>query len=111
MAFKLGVGPGGVVQPFMGWVGNEGVDINWDLSPVSSPISVANSIKRKKESYDHCMWIFSNYSPVHTDAFSKVCVFIVILNASINSRSHYRFDAVRLSTLKGSKMRELHLVT
>ena len=26
----------GVVQPFMGLVGNEGVDINWDVSPVSS---------------------------------------------------------------------------
>ena len=89
---------------FHGWVGNEGVDINWDLSPVSFN-------KKKKKSYDHCMWIFSNYSPVHTDAFSKVCVFIVILNASINSRPHYRFDAVRLSTLKGSKMIELHLVT
>ena len=101
-----------MVQPFMGWVGNEGVDINWDLSPVSSPLSGANSIKRKKkESYDHCKWIFPNYSPVHTDAFSKVCVFIVILNALINSRPHYRFDAVRPSTLKGSKMIELHFVT
>ena len=30
----------GVVQPFMGLVGNEGVDINWDVSPVSSPVIV-----------------------------------------------------------------------
>ena len=32
-----GVHPGGVVQPFLGWVGNERVDINWEVSPVSSP--------------------------------------------------------------------------
>ena len=31
--------------------------------------------------------------PVHTSAFSKVCIFLVIKNASINSRSHYRSDA------------------
>ena len=24
----------------MGWVGNKGVDINWDTSPVSSPATV-----------------------------------------------------------------------
>ena len=29
-----------MVQPFTGWVGNEGVDINWDASPVSSPVTV-----------------------------------------------------------------------
>lgn len=29
----------GVVQPFMGLVGNKGVDINWDLSSVSSPVT------------------------------------------------------------------------
>ena len=23
----------------MGWVGNEGADINWDVSPVSSPVT------------------------------------------------------------------------
>ena len=34
--------PGGVVQPFMGWVGNEGADINWDVSPVSSPVTVSS---------------------------------------------------------------------
>ena len=28
------------MQPFMGWVGNEVVDINWDASPVSSPVTV-----------------------------------------------------------------------
>lgn len=27
----------GVVQPFMGLLGNGGVDINWDVSSVSSP--------------------------------------------------------------------------
>ena len=31
--------------------------------------------------------------PVHTNAFSIVCVFVVIENASIDSRPHYRFDA------------------
>ena len=30
---------------------------------------------------------------VHTNAFSKVCDFVVIENASIYSRLHYRFDA------------------
>ena len=30
----------GVVQPFMGLVGSEGVDINWDVSSVSSPVIV-----------------------------------------------------------------------
>ena len=34
--------PGGVVQPFMGWVGNEGADINGDVSPVSSPVTVSS---------------------------------------------------------------------
>ena len=36
-----GVDTSGVVQlSFMGWVGNEGVDIIWDTSPVSSPVTV-----------------------------------------------------------------------
>ena len=26
----------------MGWVGNEGTDINWDVSPVSSPVTVSS---------------------------------------------------------------------
>ena len=30
---------GGVVQPFMDWVGNKGVDIIWDVSPVSFPVT------------------------------------------------------------------------
>ena len=30
---------------------------------------------------------------VHTNAFSTVCDFVVIANASIYSRLHYRFDA------------------
>ena len=40
-----GVDPGGVVQPFMDWVGNERVEINWEISALSSPFTVANSIK------------------------------------------------------------------
>ena len=31
--------------------------------------------------------------PVHTNAFWKVCVFIIIENESINSSPHYCFDA------------------
>ena len=34
------VDPGGVVQPFMGWVGNEEVDINWDVGSDSPPVTV-----------------------------------------------------------------------
>ena len=30
-------------------------------------------------------------SPIHTDAFSNVYVFVVIENALIDSRPHYRF--------------------
>ena len=32
--------PGGVVQPYMGWVDKKGVDINWDVRPVSFPVTV-----------------------------------------------------------------------
>ena len=32
--------PSGVVQPFMGRVGNEGVDIKLDASPFSSPVTI-----------------------------------------------------------------------
>ena len=35
-----GIDPSGVVQFFMDWVGNEGVDINWNVSPGSSPVTV-----------------------------------------------------------------------
>ena len=35
-----GIDPSCVVQPFMGWLGNEGVDINWNVSPVSSPVTL-----------------------------------------------------------------------
>ena len=36
-----GVDTSGVVQlSFMCWVGNEGVDIIWDTSPVSLPVTV-----------------------------------------------------------------------
>ena len=30
----------------MGWVGNEVVDINWDVSPVSSPLHHVESLWR-----------------------------------------------------------------
>ena len=44
---------GCVVQPFMGWVGNEECDINWDVSSDSSPITVLSHRgelnKEKKE--------------------------------------------------------------
>lgn len=32
--------PSSVVQPFMGKVGNEGVDIKLDASPFSSPVTI-----------------------------------------------------------------------
>ena len=44
---------------------------------------------------------------VHTNAFSLVCVFVVIENAPTDSRPHY----LRTSTLKRSKMIELQVVT
>ena len=31
--------PGGVVQPYMGWVDNKGVDISWDVRNVSSLVT------------------------------------------------------------------------
>ena len=31
-------------QPFMGWLGNEGVDNNWDETPVSSPVTVLSHL-------------------------------------------------------------------
>ena len=34
-----------------------------------------------------------NIGPVHTNALSKTRVFVVMENASIDSRPHYRFDA------------------
>ena len=48
----------------------------------------------------------------HNAPFSKVYVFVVIRNASIDSRPHYRFDAFRtVHTVKRSKTIELHVVT
>ena len=35
----------------------------------------------------------SVWGPFHTNAFSKLCVFVFIENASIDLRPHYRFDA------------------
>ena len=40
-----------------------------------------------------CVFDCPHQGSVHTNAFSKVCVFVVIENASIDSRSHYLFDA------------------
>ena len=39
-------------------------------------------------------WFKGFQGPVRTNAFPKVCVFVVIEKASINSRPHYRFDAL-----------------
>ena len=41
-----GVDTSGVVQPFMGLVGDERVEINKDANPVESPVTVANSINK-----------------------------------------------------------------
>ena len=43
-----GIQPSGVVQLFMNWVGNEGVDINWNVSPVSSPVTMSQCGKFNK---------------------------------------------------------------
>ena len=37
--------------------------------------------------------VFLIEGPVHNYTFSKVCVFVVIDNESIDLRPHYRFDA------------------
>ena len=37
----------------MGWVGNEGVDINWDTSPVSSPFTVLSHLGELKKDHHH----------------------------------------------------------
>ena len=37
----------------MGWVGNEGVDINWDTSPVSSPVTVLSHRGEFKKDHHH----------------------------------------------------------
>ena len=45
--------------------------------------------------------------PVHTSALSKVYVFVVIENASIDSRPHYRFYAfsnVRTKTFENDRI-------
>ena len=50
------------------------------------------------------------WGPVYTNAFSKVYVFVVINNASIDSRPHYRFAA--FSTVHAITFdNELHVVT
>ena len=44
---------------------------------------------------------------VHTNAFSLVCVFVVIENAPTDSRPHYRFDAfltVHTKTFENDKV-------
>ena len=45
-----------MVQPFMGWVGNEGVNINWNVNPVSSPVTLLS----------------------HRGEFNKVIIIIII---------------------------------
>ena len=45
-----GVDPGFVVQPFMGWMGNEGVDINWDAMVV---LSHRGEFKKDHHHYQH----------------------------------------------------------
>ena len=37
----------------MAWVGNEGVDINWDASPVSSPVTVLSHRGEFKKDHHH----------------------------------------------------------
>ena len=50
--------------------------------------------------------------PVHADAFSKVCVFVVFENASIDSRPHYRFDAfsnVHTKTFENDRIKRFNV--
>ena len=47
----------------------------------------------KKEAYDRePLPIAAVLGPLHNTAISKVCVFVVMENASIASRPHYCFD-------------------
>ena len=48
-----GIDPSGVVQLFIDWVGNEGVDINWNVSPVSSPVTMSQCCKFHKVLHKH----------------------------------------------------------
>ena len=50
---------------------------------------------------------FVHFGPVHTNAFSKACVFVIIENASIDSRPHYRLDdflTVHTKTLENDRV-------
>ena len=42
-----------MVQLFIDWVGNEGVDINWNVSPVSSPVTMSQCCKFHKVLHKH----------------------------------------------------------
>ena len=42
--------------------------------------------------------------PIDTNAFSKVCVFVVIKNPSINSRPHYRCDTFSNKTFENDRI-------
>ena len=46
--------------------------------------------------------LYYPYYPVHTNAFSKVCVFVIIENASIISRPHHSLEA--FSTVQTNMM-------
>ena len=51
--------------------------------------------------------LFVHFGPVHTNAFSKAYVFVIIENASIDSRPHYRFDqfsTVHTKTLENDRV-------
>ena len=66
----------------------------------------------KKEAYDRePLQIAAVLGPLHNTAFSKVCVFVVMENASIASRPHYRFDAfstIHIETLENDRIARCH---
>ena len=60
-----GIDSSGVVQTFMYWVGNGGVDINWDVSPVSSPFTVLSQRGKfllEVKEFKMCRYTFNSES-------------------------------------------------
>ena len=52
--YEPGVDPaGGLVQLYDGWVDNERININWDVSPVSSPVTVLSHRGEFNRGNDH----------------------------------------------------------
>ena len=66
----------------MGWVGNEGVDINWDASPVSSPFTVLShrgEFKEDHHHYQHCQYHPRRHPPLNITIIIFIIIIIVII--------------------------------